>query len=83
MKKRKEYDDDDGRTIANMNVDGMPWYNARVEEMKKENGGEFPDLTFREKLSFYAGALKAAFLVILCFAGMFFLLILFLLFIWN
>ena len=25
-KPRKQYDDDDGRTIANMNVDGMPWY---------------------------------------------------------
>ena len=28
MKKRapKQYDDDDGRTICDMNVPGMPWY---------------------------------------------------------
>ena len=23
---RKTYDDDDGRTIVDMNVEGMPWY---------------------------------------------------------
>lgn len=26
-RKRKVYDDDDGRVIAPMNVEGMPWYN--------------------------------------------------------
>lgn len=26
-RKRKKYDDDDGRTVADMNVEGMPWYN--------------------------------------------------------
>ncbi len=31
-KKKKVYDDDDGRTIANMNVDGMRWYNPKKEE---------------------------------------------------
>lgn len=25
-RKKKQYDDDDGRLIAPMNVDGMPWY---------------------------------------------------------
>lgn len=25
-KKKRDYDDDDGRTIVPMNVDGMPWY---------------------------------------------------------
>ena len=28
MRKNKKYDDDDGRVIANMNVDGMPWNNG-------------------------------------------------------
>ena len=32
--KKKEYRDDDGRTIANMNVEGFRWYNPQVE--KKE-----------------------------------------------
>lgn len=30
---KKQYDDDDGRTIADMNVEGMPWY--RSEERRK------------------------------------------------
>jgi hypothetical protein len=32
-RKPKQYEDDDGRTIVNMNVEGMPWYDA---QMKKE-----------------------------------------------
>ena len=28
-RKKKEYDDDDGRVISPMNVDGMPWYTER------------------------------------------------------
>ncbi len=27
MKKKKQLPPDDGRTIVEMNVDGMPWYN--------------------------------------------------------
>lgn len=27
--KKKEYDDDDGRVVADMNIDGMPWTNGR------------------------------------------------------
>lgn len=30
LKQPKQYDDDDGRTICNMDVDGMPWFNKRV-----------------------------------------------------
>ncbi len=28
-RKKKVYDDDDGRVISSMNVDGMPWYNEK------------------------------------------------------
>ena len=33
MSKRnpRQYDDDDGRTICDMNVPGMPWYERRSE----------------------------------------------------
>lgn len=83
MKKRKEYDDDDGRTIANMNIDGMPWYDRRTEALKDENGGELPELTRKEKFGFYAGVLKAAMLVVLAFAGVYFLLIFILTKLWT
>ena len=34
MAKRKKYDDDDGRTIVDMNVEGMPWYQPRSKDGK-------------------------------------------------
>ena len=30
---RKQYDDDDGRVIVPMNVEGMPWYQERPPEV--------------------------------------------------
>ena len=60
----KRYEDDDGRTIAEMNVEGMPWYQAnlkkanraqaRAELQEKIDRGEA--LTRRETLryTFYA-----------------------------
>jgi len=35
-RKDKRYEDDDGRTIVNMDVPGMPWYEARVRREKRE-----------------------------------------------
>jgi predicted lipid-binding transport protein (Tim44 family) len=68
-KQPKKYDDDDGRTIANMNVEGMPWYIDR--EDRNEDGTEKPELSKRETLSFMGGALKAALLVGLIFVAVF------------
>lgn len=34
---KKEYDDDDGRTITEMNLDGMPFYEK--EEIREHNKG--------------------------------------------
>lgn len=33
-KNKKKYADDDGRTIADMNVDGLPWYNGNKADKK-------------------------------------------------
>ena len=33
----KRWEDDDGRTVADMNVEGMPWYRA---DLKKRNRAE-------------------------------------------
>ena len=46
-KRKREEFEDDGRTIADMNVDGMPWYLEKREkqpeqekiELTKEEGG--------------------------------------------
>lgn len=29
---RKQYDDDDGRTIVDMDVEGMPWHDRRIRK---------------------------------------------------
>ena len=34
-KPRKQYEDDDGRTIANMNVEGMRWYDANLRREER------------------------------------------------
>ena len=39
-KKRKQYDGDDGRTVADMNVEGLPWY---VQKREKPPAGETPE----------------------------------------
>ncbi|MDD2521961.1 MAG: hypothetical protein PHW11_03975 [Anaerolineaceae bacterium] len=32
----KQYDDDDGRTIVDMDVDGMPWHDRNVRFAEKQ-----------------------------------------------
>ena len=51
--------DEDDLVIANMNVEGMPWY--KPEDQQKVN--TIPNYTKREWIYIYQGALKAALLV--------------------
>ncbi len=61
-KSKKKYADDDGRTIANMNVEGMPWYDANKEENdKKKERMEQLRITRKEKWAM----IKAAYLAYL------------------
>ena len=54
---------DDGHTIVNMNVEGMPWYTeSRPQESSK------PELSKAEARAAMFGALKAAMLVAAIFA---------------
>ena len=58
---------DDGRTIADMNVEGMPWYmpgeTLSREERRQRNRSE-PAMTKRESRYYTWGAIKAALLVV-------------------
>lgn len=74
---RRSYPDDDGRTIADMNVDGMPWYRP-----PKETDSEKPKLSKQEARWAVWGALRAALLIAFIFAGVFALFILFCEHIW-
>lgn len=69
--------EDDGRTIANMNVEGMPWYNPSKDAPKSSTSQDFKDLSAKEKRAMMRGILAAALLVGAIFLGGAFLFILF------
>ncbi|MBQ0071240.1 MAG: hypothetical protein KBS81_05200 [Spirochaetales bacterium] len=74
-KDREEFEDD-GRSFADMNVEGLPWY--RPKQRTDAAKGDTPELTPEESKYFLWGVLKAALLIAGIFAGVFFLFILFL-----
>jgi len=82
--KRKLPDDDDGRVIANMNVDGMPWYQRtqRFDKGKREQASDFSDLTKEETREIVKGAMKASLLIAGVFILAMLVFILFCLYIW-
>lgn len=82
MKKRekKTYDDDDGRVVAKMNVDGMPWYMRG--ERKNTSEGDLSDLSRGETWEIIKGTTKAALLIGSVFLAVFALFILFCVFVW-
>lgn len=81
-KENKPKFEDDGRTIANMNVEGMPWYNPSRDRAEKGAGQDFTDLTPSEKRAMMRGILAAALLIGAIFVGGAFLFILFCTQIW-
>ena len=82
--KRKLHDDDDGRVIANMNVDGMPWYQRGegFDRKKREQASDFSDLTKEETREILKGAMKASLLIAGVFILAMLLFILFCLYVW-
>ena len=79
----EERTDDDMRTIAEMNVDGMPWYVAGDENrsMGRQSDQHY-QMTKQESRMYTWAAVKAGLLVVLVFGGVFFLFLLFCDFVW-
>ena len=78
--RRQNQAEDDGRTIVNMNVEGMPWY--MPSDKKEEDAGPHEPMT-REQLRAYKwAAVKAGLLIVLVFGAVFALFIAFCDFIW-
>lgn len=67
-RRKKTYDDDDGRVIANMNVDGMPWY-LQDQKQATSSNSNVEDLTKEETRAIIWGTVKAGLLI----AGVFLL----------
>ncbi len=82
--RKKEPFIDDGRTIANMNVDGMPWYidEAKRKQETVSDSGEPLELTKKERRAAMGGILAAVLLIGLVFAVCFLVFILFCVFVW-
>ncbi len=80
-KKRKTFDGDDGRVVAKMNVDGMPWYMRDRQQEGPENN-DLSDLTKDETREIIKGTVKAGLLVGSVFFVVFLLFILFCVFVW-
>ena len=80
---KKQETEDDGRTIADMNVDGMPWYVRGDEDRSKgADASEHDQLTEEEARMYKWAAMKAALLVALVFGVGYFIFIAFCDFIW-
>ncbi len=79
-RKKREYPDDDGRTIVDMNVEGMPWYVPKQEAQDAAQRGE--PLTKEQLKAYRWAAIKAGLLIVLIFGLVFGLFIAFCDFIW-
>ena len=83
--RRQAPDWDDGRTIADMNVEGMPWYTPeRPGAAGEGDAPKRPDdaMTREESRMFTWGALKAALLVVGVMCAGIVLFVLFCQFVW-
>lgn len=83
MKKRKLPEDDDGKVIAQMDVDGMPWYIDKLHKDGEGPRGDAYQMNKKESRSYMWGAMSAAFLVYAIFTVVFAAFILLLLFAMN
>lgn len=80
----KQFEDDDGRVICDMDIDGMPWHDRRVRREKREAPrSQHPEQLTRAETRAYTGsALLAALFIWAVFAVAWVLFILFLTKIW-
>ena len=82
-KERRLPEGDDGRTIADMNIDGMPWYRrGGKESLPGEGSGRGQGMSDEEIRMYRFAAVKAGLLIVLIFGLVFFLFIAFCDFIW-
>lgn len=85
-----KYDDDDGRVIANMNVEGMPWHDRQVRREKRAERREerrtrisqSTQLTRSEARRYTFYAVLAGLTVALVFSAVWILLTLFMTRVW-
>lgn len=83
MAKKKHFDDDDGRVIANMNVDGMPWFvEDHKRKQKRQKNNDFSNLSKEETRAIIWGTIRAGLLIASIFVVAALIFVLFCIFIW-
>lgn len=80
--KKKTHDDDDGRVVAKMNVDGMPWYMRSDRQEQPEEDNDLSDLSSKETWHIILGTVKAGLLIGAVYLVVILLFILFCIFVW-
>jgi hypothetical protein len=69
MAKQNLYDDDDGRVICNMDVEGMPWHDKRIRrEQRAARTAQGIQMTRRESRIFTWYAVLAGLTIVLVFS---------------
>jgi hypothetical protein len=88
VRETKNFEDDDGRVICNMDVEGMRWHDKRVRHplftLPEANhpGGSSDPLTQREARRYTWYAVLAGLLIVAVFSAVWILLVLFMTKIW-
>lgn len=80
-KKPREIPGDDGETVVNMNVEGMPWYVPKKRTAEQE-GADHYQMTREELRTYKWAAVKAGLTIVLVFGTVFAAFIAFCDFIW-
>ena len=88
IQNRDEIDQDDGRTVINMNVDGMPWFRDQNTEINQVPSTEnqidsHHQIGWKESFLMSKYVLKASLWIIACYSIGIILVILFLIKIWS
>ncbi len=83
-KERVEYEEDDGAPVADMNIDGMPWFVRRRynKAVMQDEPDESQNLTKEQMRIYRSAAVKAGLVIVAIFGGAFFLFIIFCQFVW-
>ncbi|MBP3217291.1 MAG: hypothetical protein IJV26_04465 [Lachnospiraceae bacterium] len=81
LKSDDEYEDD-GRTIVNMNVDGMPWYRADRDGQPQTPAKPGQGMSDEEVRQYKWAAVRAGLIIVLIFGAVFAAFIAFCDFIW-
>ena len=78
---KKTYNDDDGRTIARMDYDYIPWYARKPKSIRKDDN--VPELSRKETFKIMMSALAAGLLIGFIFMAVYAVAILLLVLWWS